>query len=188
MWRARSFFSIRSDAQFEIGAIHETRIFTGSAPQADVDASKIVAARPVSRIFDNRMMSLPWKRTLRSSRLRKVRANANFAPPRESPRMTVSTTLTAHGVAIPALGFRASGVKREDIFITTKVSHEYLRADDFARSVDASLKALKLDYVDLLMVHWPNPEIPLSEPMPALAKAKRQGLARHVGVANFNTT
>src|SRR6185312_3283430 len=163
MWRARSFFSIRSDAQFEIGAIHETRIFTGSAPQADVDASKIVAARPVSRIFDNRMMSLPWKRTLRSSRLRKVRANANFAPPRESPRMTVSTTLTAPGVAIPALGFgtspmtggfsadsvvaalragyrhidtarkygteeqvgeaiRASGVKREDIFITTKVS------------------------------------------------------------------
>ena len=36
------------------------------------------------------------------------------------------------------------------------------------------------------MVHWPNPEIPLRETMPALAKAKRQGLARHIGVANFN--
>jgi len=81
---------------------------------------------------------------------------------------------------------RAAGVPREDIFLTTKVSHEYLRADDFAKSVDESLAALEVDTVDLLLVHWPNPEIPLSETMPALAKAKRQGLARHIGVANFN--
>lgn len=81
---------------------------------------------------------------------------------------------------------RASGVARKDIFLTTKVSHEYLRAGDFARSVDDSLKALGVDYVDLLMVHWPNPEIALAETMPALAKAKRSGLARHIGVANFN--
>jgi diketogulonate reductase-like aldo/keto reductase len=81
---------------------------------------------------------------------------------------------------------RAAGVPRDEIFLVTKVSHENLRAKDFARSVDESLNALKVDYVDLLMVHWPNPEIPLSETMPALAKAKREGLARHVGVANFN--
>lgn len=81
---------------------------------------------------------------------------------------------------------RASGVPRGDIFLTTKVSHEYLRADAFAKSVDESLAALKVDYVDLLMVHWPNPAIPLAETMPALAKAKQQGLARHIGVANFN--
>jgi diketogulonate reductase-like aldo/keto reductase len=83
-------------------------------------------------------------------------------------------------------GMRASGVARADIFLTTKVSHENLRADDFARSVDESLAALKVDYVDLLLVHWPNPAIALTETMPALAKAKRQGLARHIGVANFN--
>jgi diketogulonate reductase-like aldo/keto reductase len=70
--------------------------------------------------------------------------------------------------------------------LTTKVSHEYLRADDFARSVDESLQNLGVDQVDLLLVHWPNPEIPLAETMGALAKAKRDGLARHVGVANFN--
>jgi 2,5-diketo-D-gluconate reductase B len=81
---------------------------------------------------------------------------------------------------------RASGVARKDIFLTTKVSHERLRAGDFAKSVDESLAALKVDYVDLLMVHWPNPDIALAETMPALAKAKRQGLARHIGVANFN--
>jgi diketogulonate reductase-like aldo/keto reductase len=81
---------------------------------------------------------------------------------------------------------RASGVPRADVFLTTKVSHENLRADDFARSVDASLAALQVHYVDLLLVHWPNPEIALREAMPPLARAKRQGLARHIGVANFN--
>jgi len=84
-------------------------------------------------------------------------------------------------------GIRASGVPRAEIFVTTKVSHEYLRADDFARMVDESLSNLKLDYVDLLMVHWPSPEkVPLAETMNALAKAKRDGKARHLGVANFN--
>jgi 2,5-diketo-D-gluconate reductase B len=83
-------------------------------------------------------------------------------------------------------GIRASGVPRGEIFLTTKVSHEYLRRDDFARSVDESLANLGVDFVDLLLVHWPNPEIPLAEPIAALAQAKRAGLARHVGVANFN--
>jgi diketogulonate reductase-like aldo/keto reductase len=83
-------------------------------------------------------------------------------------------------------GMRASRVPRDEIFLTTKVSHEYLQADDFARSLDESLEALGVDFVDLLLVHWPNPEIPLSETVAALAKAKRQGLARHIGVANFN--
>ena len=83
---------------------------------------------------------------------------------------------------------RAAGVPRQDIFLTTKFSHEKLRADDFARSVDESLAALGVDYVDLLLVHWPNPQIALAETMPALAKAKRQRLARHIGIANFNTT
>ena len=81
---------------------------------------------------------------------------------------------------------RKSGVPRQDIFLVTKVSHENLRPKDFAKSVDDSLAALKVDYLDLLMIHWPNPAIPLSECMPALAKAKKDGKARHIGVANFN--
>lgn len=84
-------------------------------------------------------------------------------------------------------GIRASRVAREQIFLATKVSHEYLRADDFARSVDESLRNLQVDYVDLLHVHWPTVDnIPLTETMGALAKAKRQGKTRHIGVANFN--
>ena len=84
-------------------------------------------------------------------------------------------------------GIRASGVPRGEIFLVTKVSHEYLRAADFARSVDQSLKNLQVDHVDLLHVHWPSTEkVPLAETMAALARAKREGLTRHIGVANFN--
>jgi diketogulonate reductase-like aldo/keto reductase len=84
-------------------------------------------------------------------------------------------------------GIRASGVRREEIFLTTKVSHEYLRAGDFEHSAEESLRNLQVDYVDLLLIHWPNPEIPLPEPVAALAKMKRIGLTRHIGVANFPT-
>jgi diketogulonate reductase-like aldo/keto reductase len=82
-------------------------------------------------------------------------------------------------------GIRASGIAREELFITTKVTEENAHADDFARSVDTSLKAIGVDYVDLLLIHWPQPKVPLEETLGALAKAKRDGLARHVGVSNF---
>ncbi len=86
-------------------------------------------------------------------------------------------------------GIRAAGVPRSEIFLVTKVSHEYLRADAFARSVEESLKNLQVDYVDMLHVHWPSVDkVPLAETMGALAKAKRDGLTRHIGVANFNIT
>jgi 2,5-diketo-D-gluconate reductase B len=83
-------------------------------------------------------------------------------------------------------GMRASGLPRSDVFLCTKVSHENLHAGDFAHSVDESLNALGVDYVDLLLVHWPEKNTPLQETMGALAKAKRAGLTRHIGVANFN--
>lgn len=83
-------------------------------------------------------------------------------------------------------GIRASRVPRGEIFLTTKVSHEYLRGPDFERSAEGCLKALGQDYVDLMLVHWPNAAIPLKETMAALASVKRRGLARHIGVANFN--
>ena len=83
-------------------------------------------------------------------------------------------------------GIRASGIPRDEIFLTTKVTHEYLAPDDFRRSAEGCLKALGVGYVDLLLVHWPNAAIPLKGTMEALARTKRDGLTRHVGVANFN--
>ena len=79
---------------------------------------------------------------------------------------------------------RASGVAREDFFLTTKVRDNNLKADDFARSLDNSLKLLDLPAVDLLLIHWPNPQVPMAESIGALNKAKRDGLTRHIGVCN----
>ena len=82
-------------------------------------------------------------------------------------------------------GIRASGIARDELFITTKVTEENAREANFLRSVEMSLKALGLDHVDLLLVHWPQPKVPFAETLGALAKAKRSGLTRHVGVSNF---
>ena len=80
---------------------------------------------------------------------------------------------------------RTSSVSRSEVWVTTKVTEEHARADDFARSVETSLTTLGLDYVDLLLIHWPQPEVPLEETLGALSKAKRDGLTRHIGVSNF---
>lgn len=80
---------------------------------------------------------------------------------------------------------RGAGVARHELWVTTKVTEENAKADDFARSLDTSLKTLGLDYVDLLLIHWPQPRVPLEETLGALARAKQEGLARHIGVSNF---
>src|SRR5262249_36205366 len=84
-------------------------------------------------------------------------------------------------------GLRASGVRREDVFICTKVRQGDLMPDDFQRVIDQSLVNLKLPYVDLLLIHWNNPDIPLKTSVGALCKAKRDGKTKYVGVANFTT-
>lgn len=83
-------------------------------------------------------------------------------------------------------GLRASGVRRDEVFITTKVWSSNLRARDFEQSARNSLNNLKLDQVDLLLIHWPNSSVPLKETIGALCKMKREGAARHVGVSNFD--
>jgi 2,5-diketo-D-gluconate reductase B len=84
-------------------------------------------------------------------------------------------------------GMRAAGLQRDDIFVTTKVYQDKLAPADFQRSVDQSLDKLKLPFVDLLLIHWPSPSVPLADTLAALCEAKRDGRARHVGVANFTT-
>jgi len=84
---------------------------------------------------------------------------------------------------------RRSGIARRELFLTTRVSHEYLRADDLVRSVDQSLSRMHLDDVDQLLVHWPTiDDIPLAKTMGALAQAKRDGKTRHIGVATHKGT
>lgn len=82
-------------------------------------------------------------------------------------------------------GMRASGVAREDVFLTTKVWHDSAGDGPLQRSVESSLGRLGLDYADLVLMHWPDPDTPIAETMGALADVKRRGLARHIGVSNF---
>ena len=82
-------------------------------------------------------------------------------------------------------GLRSSRVKREKLFVTTKVWTTHFAPNDLERSTKESLTKLRIPEVDLLLLHWPNPQVPLSETLGALARVKRAGLARHIGVSNF---
>ena len=82
-------------------------------------------------------------------------------------------------------GLRASGVSRDEIFLTTKVWPSDIADGDLQRSVAASLKRLQVDRLDLALIHWPSGTIPLAESIRALNEVKDRGLARHIGVSNF---
>lgn len=79
-----------------------------------------------------------------------------------------------------------SYVKREDLFLTTKVWSTHLRRPDLLTACEGSLRRLGLDYVDLLLVHWPNPSVPIEETMQAMDELKHSGKARQIGVSNFS--
>lgn len=85
-------------------------------------------------------------------------------------------------------GLKAAGIKRDDVFITTKIWPSNFAPKDFARAAKESLKRLKVDDVDLLLLHWPSKEIPLADTLGALCKLKREGGARHIGVSNFTVS
>lgn len=82
-------------------------------------------------------------------------------------------------------GLHASGVKREDVWVTTKVPHTELAPANLEKAVKQSLSNLKLSDVNLLLVHWPNPDIPLADTMGAMCEMKKKGLTRHIGISNF---
>jgi len=82
-------------------------------------------------------------------------------------------------------GLRASGIRRDEMFVTTKVWTTHFAPNDLERSVKESLAKLHLSEVDLLLLHWPNSRVPLAETLGALARVKQLGMARHIGVSNF---
>ena len=77
-----------------------------------------------------------------------------------------------------------SAVPRDDIWLTTKIWPDNFRAGALQRAAEASVRRLRTE-PDLLLLHWPNPDVPLAETIPALNEAKRRGLARQIGVSNF---
>ena len=84
-------------------------------------------------------------------------------------------------------GLRASGIARSEVFVTTKVWYDRIGDGDLQASAEESLQRLGLDHVDLLLIHWPNPAIPLEDSIGALCDTVRRGYTRAIGVSNFSS-
>jgi diketogulonate reductase-like aldo/keto reductase len=84
-------------------------------------------------------------------------------------------------------GLAASGAARGSVFVTTKIRDRHMGDGALQRSVDESLKKLRLDRIDLLLLHWPNPRVPLADSIRGLNAVKRDGRVKHIGLSNFTT-
>jgi 2,5-diketo-D-gluconate reductase B len=97
----------------------------------------------------------------------------------------VDTAQMYENEAAVGRAIEAADVSRDDLFLTTKVWRSNLRHDDVIGSVEASLDELGVEYVDLLLIHWPHPRVPLDETLSAMAELREAGAVRHLGVSNF---
>ncbi len=98
----------------------------------------------------------------------------------------IDTAAAYHNERGVGEGLRASGLKREEIFLTTKLWNENQGYDSTLRAMDESLKNLGLDYVDLYLIHWPAPKKGLFvDTWKAFIRLQEQGLAKSIGVSNF---
>jgi len=79
----------------------------------------------------------------------------------------------------------ASNVDRDDVFITTKIWRDHLQEDALNQQFRESLEQLGMDYVDLLLVHWPNQSVPIEETLQAMQEHKQAGRVKAIGVSNF---
>ncbi len=91
-----------------------------------------------------------------------------------------------HSEELVGRAVRESNTKRENLFITSKVSPEHLSYDDVFKSCESSLRRLKMDTIDLYLIHWPGRGMKLEKTFPALNKLVRDGKVKHLGVSNFN--
>lgn len=99
---------------------------------------------------------------------------------------TAEVYAAGHAEELLGKAIREKGVRRETLFITSKVSPEHLQPDDVRRSCEGSLRRLGMDYLDLYLIHWPKVGMNLKETFGALNQLAREGLVRHLGVSNFN--
>ena len=76
-------------------------------------------------------------------------------------------------------------IDRDELFITTKIWYTDLVRTNVLSATDDSLRKLRTDYVNLLLIHWPSDEVPLEETLEAFMEVQRQGKARLIGISNF---
>ncbi len=91
-----------------------------------------------------------------------------------------------HAEELIGRAIHESGVKREKIFVTTKIWPTNLAYKNVLRACENSLRRLQMDYLDSYLIHWPNPLVPLKETFRALNQLVKEGKVKHVGVSNFD--
>ena len=83
------------------------------------------------------------------------------------------------------LALQSSGINRDDVFVTTKIHPDNYGADSFGGSVRQSLDSLKVDHVDLLLLHWPHPSLDMADVLERLVETQESGHTATIGVSNF---
>lgn len=81
---------------------------------------------------------------------------------------------------------RESGIPRERFMVATKISPEHLNYRDALNSCEGSLRRMKLDYIDLYLIHWPREGMDLADAFRGFNQLIREGKVRHMGVSNFS--
>lgn len=99
---------------------------------------------------------------------------------------TAEVYASGHSEELLGRAIREKGVTRETLFITSKVSPEHLAFDDVLRCCENSLRRLRVDYLDLYLIHWPMVGMKLPVTFKALNRLVQEGKVRHLGVSNFN--
>jgi 2,5-diketo-D-gluconate reductase B len=82
-------------------------------------------------------------------------------------------------------GIADSGVARDDVWLTTKVWRDQLQPEKVRASLEGSLRRLGTDHVDLFLIHWPDPSVPLAATLGAMTELRDEGRTREIGVSNF---
>ena len=93
---------------------------------------------------------------------------------------------SGHSEELVGEAVRGSGMKREVIFVTTKVHPSHLKYDDVLTACENSLRRLQMDFIDLYLIHWPGTGVKYADTFRALNKLVRDGKVKHLGVSNFN--
>ena len=83
---------------------------------------------------------------------------------------------------------RAISGRRDQVFLASKVSGSHLRYDQVMKALEASLRRLAVDCIDLYQIHWPDSRVPIAETMRAMEELVDQNIVRHIGVSNFSTS
>ena len=99
---------------------------------------------------------------------------------------TAESYAAGHAEELTGQAIREAGLKRDSLFITTKVAPEHLEYEKVLKACKSSLQRLNMEYIDLYLIHWPRTGMKFEETFRALNKLVREGQLRHLGVSNFN--